>query len=112
MSSSRTICSAGRLPGCSSISRVNSSGQYEKQSNVWAPRRMFEIRCNDAPFSTDGEGDFNLIALMEAASCFILSSAASARAAHQAWVVGAKGRRVKMGPGSRARCAPLRDDAT
>ena len=29
---------------------------------------------NDAPIETGADGDFNLIALMDAASCFILSS--------------------------------------
>jgi hypothetical protein len=33
------------------------------------------FRLNEAPISTDGEGDFNCIALMDAASCFILSIA-------------------------------------
>ena len=33
---------------------------------------MFKI--NDAPIPTDRDGDFNLFALMDAASCFILSS--------------------------------------
>jgi hypothetical protein len=32
------------------------------------------FRLNDAPVSTDADGDFNLIALMDAASCFILST--------------------------------------
>ena len=31
------------------------------------------FRLNDAPICTEAEGDFNLIALMDAASCFILS---------------------------------------
>jgi hypothetical protein len=33
------------------------------------------FKLNDAPISTAVDGDFNLIALMDAASCFILSSA-------------------------------------
>ena len=33
---------------------------------------MFKI--NDTPIPTDRDGDFNLFALMDAASCFILSS--------------------------------------
>ena len=32
------------------------------------------FKLNDAPIPTDIDGDFNLIALMDAASCFILSS--------------------------------------
>ena len=32
------------------------------------------FRLNDAPVSTAADGDFNLIALMDAASCFILST--------------------------------------
>ena len=32
------------------------------------------FKLNDAPVSTRADGDFNLIALMDAASCFILSS--------------------------------------
>lgn len=32
------------------------------------------FRLNDAPISTGADGDFNLIALMDAASCFILST--------------------------------------
>jgi len=33
------------------------------------------FKLNDAPVSTDADGHFNLLALMDAASCFILSSA-------------------------------------
>ena len=33
------------------------------------------FKLNDAPISTESDGDFNFIALMDAASCFILSSA-------------------------------------
>jgi hypothetical protein len=33
------------------------------------------FKLNDAPISTETDGDFNLVALMDAASCFILSSA-------------------------------------
>lgn len=33
------------------------------------------FKLNDAPIRTDRDGDFNFIALMDAASCFILSSA-------------------------------------
>lgn len=33
------------------------------------------FKLNDAPIPTGSDGDFNLIALMDAASCFILSSA-------------------------------------
>jgi len=32
------------------------------------------FKLNDAPIETGADGDFNLIALMDAASCFILSS--------------------------------------
>ena len=32
------------------------------------------FRLNDAPIRTERDGDFNCIALMDAASCFILSS--------------------------------------
>lgn len=32
------------------------------------------FKLNDAPVHTDRDGDFNLIALMDAASCFILST--------------------------------------
>ena len=32
------------------------------------------FKLNDAPIRTDLDGDFNLIALMDAASCFILGS--------------------------------------
>ncbi len=32
------------------------------------------FRLNNAPIQTEHEGDFNCIALMDAASCFILSS--------------------------------------
>ena len=32
------------------------------------------FKMNDAPIETGADGDFNLIALMDAASCFILSS--------------------------------------
>ena len=32
------------------------------------------FRLNDAPIHTEADGDFNLIAFMDAASCFILSS--------------------------------------
>jgi len=32
------------------------------------------FKLNDAPISTEEDGDFNLIALMDAASCFILST--------------------------------------
>ena len=32
-------------------------------------------KLNDAPILTDSDGDFNLFALMDAASCFILSTA-------------------------------------
>ena len=32
------------------------------------------FKLNDAPISTGADGDFNIIALMDAASCFILSS--------------------------------------
>jgi hypothetical protein len=34
------------------------------------------FKLNDAPIITESDGDFNLFALMDAASCFILSSAA------------------------------------
>ena len=33
------------------------------------------FKLNDAPIPTGSDGDFNLIALMDAASCFLLSSA-------------------------------------
>jgi len=33
------------------------------------------FKLNDAPIQTESDGDFNFIALMDAASCFILSSA-------------------------------------
>jgi hypothetical protein len=33
------------------------------------------FKLNDAPIHTESDGDFNFIALMDAASCFILSSA-------------------------------------
>ena len=33
------------------------------------------FKLNDAPICTESDGDFNFIALMDAASCFILSSA-------------------------------------
>jgi hypothetical protein len=33
------------------------------------------FKLNDAPIHTEADGDFNFIALMDAASCFILSSA-------------------------------------
>jgi len=33
------------------------------------------FQLNDAPICTDADGDFNCIALMDAASCFILTSA-------------------------------------
>ena len=33
------------------------------------------FKLNDAPIYTERDGDFNFIALMDAASCFILSSA-------------------------------------
>lgn len=33
------------------------------------------FRLNDSPVRTEADGDFNCIALMDAASCFILSSA-------------------------------------
>ena len=33
------------------------------------------FKLNDAPITTDSDGDFNLVALMDAASCFILSTA-------------------------------------
>src|SRR2546425_12309590 len=32
------------------------------------------FKLNDAPISTGEDGDFNLVALMDAASCFILST--------------------------------------
>jgi len=32
------------------------------------------FKLNDAPVSTDADGDFNIIALMDAASCFILGT--------------------------------------
>ena len=32
------------------------------------------FRLNDAPFRTEQDGDFNIFALMDAASCFILAS--------------------------------------
>jgi len=33
------------------------------------------FKLNDAPIATVSDGDFNLVALMDAASCFILSTA-------------------------------------
>ena len=33
------------------------------------------FKLNDAPLSTESDGDFDLIALMDAASCFILGTA-------------------------------------
>ena len=33
------------------------------------------FKLNDAPIATEADGDFNLVALMDAASCFILSTA-------------------------------------
>lgn len=33
------------------------------------------FKLNDAPIVTESDGDFNLVALMDAASCFILSTA-------------------------------------
>ncbi|MGH8563457.1 MAG: hypothetical protein ACREXW_04965 [Gammaproteobacteria bacterium] len=33
------------------------------------------FRLNDAPIHTESDGDFNCVALMDAASCFILTSA-------------------------------------
>ena len=35
------------------------------------------FKLNDAPIHTEKDGDFNFIALMDAASCFILSSAST-----------------------------------
>lgn len=32
------------------------------------------FKLNDAPLATESDGDFNLVALMDAASCFILST--------------------------------------
>jgi hypothetical protein len=32
------------------------------------------FKLNDAPVSTDADGDFNVLALMDAASCFILGT--------------------------------------
>ena len=32
------------------------------------------FKLNDAPISTESDGDFNLVALMDAASCFMLST--------------------------------------
>ncbi len=32
------------------------------------------FKLNDAPVSTDADGDFNILALMDAASCFILGT--------------------------------------
>ena len=32
------------------------------------------FRLNDAPVSTDADGDFNVLALMDAASCYILGT--------------------------------------
>lgn len=32
------------------------------------------FKLNDAPISTEADGDFNVIALMDAASCFILGA--------------------------------------
>jgi len=32
------------------------------------------FRLNDAPISTETDGDFNVIAVMDAASCFILAA--------------------------------------
>ena len=41
------------------------------------------FKLNDAPIITDRDGDFNMIALMDAASCFILSTLSVSAMAEQ-----------------------------
>lgn len=45
---------------------------HPNQFNVNEAWILFKL--NDAPIVTESDGDFNLFALMDAASCFILSS--------------------------------------
>ena len=56
-----------RLPGMTSR-RMLDPGQFEV-NEAW-----ILFRLNGAPVQTERDGDFNCIALMDAASCFILAS--------------------------------------
>jgi len=49
-----------------------------KVNEAWIP-----FKLNDAPIITDRDGDFNMIALMDAASCFILSTLSVSAMAEQ-----------------------------
>lgn len=43
-------------------------------SEFQANEAWIAFRLNEAPISTEADGDFNVIALMDAASCFILGT--------------------------------------
>ncbi len=45
-----------------------------KPSHFQVNEAWIAFKLNDAPVSTEADGDFNVIALMDAASCFILST--------------------------------------
>jgi hypothetical protein len=45
-----------------------------KPSNFKVNEAWIAFKLNDAPVYTEADGDFNVIALMDAASCFILST--------------------------------------
>jgi hypothetical protein len=53
---------------------------FSNATNVFHPNQFqvneawIAFKLNDAPVRTELDGDFNLIALMDAASCFILST--------------------------------------
>jgi hypothetical protein len=55
--------------------------ELHKEASVLHPNQFhvneawIAFKLNDAPIHTESDGDFNFIALMDAASCFILSSA-------------------------------------
>ncbi len=52
-----------------------SGEEPQSQPNQFQPNETWiAFKLNDAPVFTGADGDFNVLALMDAASCFILST--------------------------------------
>jgi hypothetical protein len=67
---------ADRAPQLKASVRLHKEGSFVLHPNQFHVNEAWiAFKLNDAPIPTGSDGDFNFIALMDAASCFILSSA-------------------------------------
>ncbi len=55
------------------IEHQNCGTQVYKPNQFQVNETWIAFKLNDVPVSTSADGDFNVLALMDAASCFILS---------------------------------------